>query len=104
MVSCWHQKRPTNKPANFLKCVENTDLFIAPPTIYNGKRYTWINDTKIAEANDSVLDLATMKGRTQKTSLPHERLFYLTFRHYHFNTLDSVVYYAVIRFIKTIML
>nr|DAR61516.1 MAG TPA: hypothetical protein [Caudoviricetes sp.] len=21
-VSCWHQKRPTNKPANFLRFVE----------------------------------------------------------------------------------
>lgn len=65
MVSCWHQKRPTNKPANFLKCVENTDLFIAPPSVYNSKRYKWINHTKIAEANDSVLELMRLKQKGQ---------------------------------------
>lgn len=45
---------------------------IAPPTIYNGKRYTWINDAKIADANESVLELMQLKlkGRTENTSLP----------------------------------
>lgn len=64
-VSCWHQKRPTNKPANFLKCVENTDLFIAPPSVYNSKRYKWINNAKIADANESVLELMQLKLKGQ---------------------------------------
>ena len=43
---------------------------IAPPTIYNGKRYRWINDAKIAEANKSVLELMNFKARTKKAELP----------------------------------
>lgn len=44
---------------------------IAPPTIYNGKMYTWINDAKIAEANKSVLELMNYKARVKKAELPH---------------------------------
>lgn len=43
---------------------------IAPPSIYNGKRYTWINEAKIAEANESVLELMNLKARTKKVELP----------------------------------
>lgn len=43
---------------------------IAPPSVYNSKRYKWINHTKIAEANDSVLDLMRLnqKGRDEEVS------------------------------------
>lgn len=45
---------------------------IAPPSVYNSKRYKWINHTNIAEANDSVLELMRLKqkGRTEDISLP----------------------------------
>ncbi|MBM6808570.1 AAA family ATPase [Faecalicoccus pleomorphus] len=43
---------------------------IAPPSVYNSKRYKWINHTKIAEANDSVLELMRLKqkGRDEEVS------------------------------------
>ena len=43
---------------------------IAPPTIYNGKRYAWLNDIEPAEANKSVLELMNYKARTKKAELP----------------------------------
>ena len=43
---------------------------IAPPSVYNSKRYKWINHTKIAEANDSVLELMQHRAMTKKETLP----------------------------------
>lgn len=83
-----------------LGCIDitgNGGLIIAPPTIRDGKAYEWLDglspkDIPIAEANKSVLDLATMKGRTENTSLPQNYKsddldFSEGHRHTAFNTL-----------------
>lgn len=83
-----------------LGCIDirgNGGLIIAPPTIRDGKAYEWLDglspkDIPLAEANKSVLDLATMKGRTENTSLPQNYKsddldFSEGHRHTAFNTL-----------------
>ena len=83
-----------------LGCIDirgNGGLIIAPPTIRDGKAYEWLDglspeDIPIAEANKSVLDLATMKGRAEGTSLPQnynsdDLDFSEGHRHTAFNTL-----------------
>ena len=83
-----------------LGCIDirgNGGLIIAPPTIRDGKAYEWLDglspeDIPIAEANKSVLDLATMKGRAERTSLSQnynsdDLDFSEGHRHTAFNTL-----------------
>lgn len=43
---------------------------IAPPSVYNSKRYKWINNAKIADANESVLELMQHRAMTKKETLP----------------------------------
>lgn len=43
---------------------------IAPPSVYNSKRYKWINNANIADANDSVLELMQHRAMTKKETLP----------------------------------
>lgn len=43
---------------------------IAPPSVYNSKRYKWINNVNIADANDSVLELMQHRAMTKKETLP----------------------------------
>lgn len=43
---------------------------IAPPSVYNSKRYKWINNANIADANESVLELMQLKAMTKKETLP----------------------------------
>ena len=46
------------------------NCIIAPPSIYRGKYYEWLNDIEPAEANESVLELMQFKARTKKAELP----------------------------------
>lgn len=46
------------------------NCIIAPPSIYIGKYYEWLNDIEPAEANKSVLELMNYKARTKKAELP----------------------------------
>lgn len=46
------------------------NCIIAPPSIYRGKYYEWLNDIEPAEANKSVLELMNYKARTKKAELP----------------------------------
>lgn len=83
-----------------LGCIDirgNGGLIIAPPTIRDGKAYEWLDglspkDIPLAKANESVLALANMKGRTERTSLPQnynsdDLDFSEGHRHTAFNTL-----------------
>ena len=46
------------------------NCIIAPPSIYRGKYYEWLNDIEPAEANESVLELMQFKAMTKKETLP----------------------------------